>query len=62
MADDPVGVETPPPPLKCLEFLKPLGLEQYAHAFDAAGVDNLDSLRGATVAELRSETYGPMTK
>ena len=42
----------------CFAFLAERELELYAAAFDAAGAESLESLKGKTVEELRSETFG----
>ena len=35
-----------------------LGIDQYAAAVDAVGAETLEALKGKTVEELRSETFG----
>ena len=47
----------------CFEFLQPLGIDQLAAAFAAAGAKrDLNSLKGKTVEELRNETLFGMTR
>ena len=46
----------------CYSWLLELELEQYAVAFDAAGVKRLDWLECKTAQEFMSDTYGSMTQ